>query len=178
MRDPMSTPDDPTRRIPPTEPPQVREREYVAGDDGAWRQELLDRLDSLRTWVVAAIVLSLLALGLGAYTLLTAEEEDDARAGASREQVAELSDRVDDLEQQVDNRATEKAVNDVRDSQQDFDERLKAVEETAEEANQDEDGADPELQSAIEDLSQSVTQLDERVADLEQRMDEQESQQP
>ena len=174
----MSTPDDPTRRIPPTEPPpSVREREYAVEDDGAWRQHIVDRLDSLRTWVAAATVLSLLALGLAGYTLLTAEEEDDTRAGASREQVGELSDRVDDLESRVQDRASDNAVQDLRDSQRDLDERVKAVEEAAEEPA--DDGADTEaLRQSIDALHDSVEQLDGRVADLEQRMDRAEQQQP
>ena len=175
----MSTPDDPTRRIPPTEPPlpAVREREYAVADGEPWRQSVLDRLDSLRTWVVAAVVLSLLAIGLAGYTLLTAEEEDDARAGASREQVNDLSERVDELASDVGDAPSEKAVRDVREGQQELGDRVKALEDAAEESASD-DGGTEELQSAVDDLNDSMTQLDQRVSDLEQRMDEQEQQQP
>lgn len=182
----MSNPDDPTRHIPPTQgqpghdAPRVREREYATGpveDDREWRAHVLDRLDSLRTGLVAVGIVAVLAAGAAAYALLSDDDttgDDDGRAGASREQVDDVADRVDELESKLGNRASDSAVTDLRDAQEGLDERVSALEEESGEGNSEEISS---LQTAIEDLGQAVEQLDARLTDVEQRQDEQESQQ-
>jgi hypothetical protein len=75
-------PDEPTRRLPPTEPAQpIREREVVTSHElePAWVQEVLDRLRSLRTAVALLGVVAVAALALALWALLMQEEEGDAR---------------------------------------------------------------------------------------------------
>lgn len=177
----MSSPDDPTRRIPAVPPPSDRppvahEREVYADDDGPWRREVLDRLDSLRTGLIVVGLLSVLALGLAGYTLLTAEEEDDAQGGASRSQVRSLEDRVDELESQSEDRASQDAVDSLRSNQREVVDRVEALEDQVEQAG---DGGDTEaLQESIDQLSQDLEALDQRVAEVEQRQEQQEQQAP
>ena len=178
----MAAPDDPTRRIPPDhEPPPggVREREVLVDDpDAGFRQHVMDRLDTLKTWLAIATILALMGLGLAAYTLLTAEEEDDARQGATRGQVDQLEDRVDDVESQIGDAPSDDAVAKLRSGQQDLEERVKAVEDSAEEGD-DEPAVDPdELQQSLDELSTAIEQLDQRVSDLEQAQQQEEEQQP
>lgn len=172
----MAAPDDPTRRIPPDEvpPPRVTEREYVAPDpDVDWRREILDRLDSLRTWVAIATVLSLLALGLAGYTLLTAEEEDDAQRGATRSQVDRLENRIDDVEEQVGDVPSDDAVAELRAGQRDLEDRVQAAEDAAEESA-DAETVDPDqLQQSLDELSAAIEELDQRVSQVEQQQTEQ-----
>jgi cell division protein FtsL len=170
-------PDEPTRRLPPTEPAQpIREREVVTSHElePAWVQEVLDRLRSLRTAVALVGVVAVAALGLALWALLMQEEEGDARRGASAERVRDLEDRVDDLESQVRDAASDEAVDRLRDGQERLGERLRAVE----------DQAGGPSEGAIEDLQQDVTQLGDAVEqnggtleDLEQRVDDLERQQ-
>jgi len=169
----MSSPEDPTRRLPPAEPPVAREREVFVEDDGGWRHDILDRLDALRNWLIAVGLIALVALGLSAYALLTAEEEDDARGGASREQVRTLEDRVDELDSRTEDLPSERAVNDLRDDQQQTADRVEALERQAEDR-----GDTQELEQAIDDLSRQIEELDQRVREVEQRQEEQEQQAP
>jgi len=173
----MSTPDDPTRRIPPVPPPGdpppvAREREVYADDEGVWRREVIDRLDSLRTGLVVVALLAVAALALAGYSLL-AEEDDggNGRDGASRSQVGSLEDRVDELESQMEDRASQKAVDSLRSDQREIVDRVEAVEDAAS------DGGDTEaLQDSIDQLSQDVEALDQRVSAVVQRQEEQEQQ--
>src|SRR5437868_6875666 len=104
----MSTPpDEPTRRLPPTQdpppaqgpPPRVREREYApVEDDGAWLVELRDQISSLKTAVILLGVLSVVALALAAWALLS-DKNDNSNSqptgnAASASRVSQLEDRV------------------------------------------------------------------------------------
>jgi hypothetical protein len=102
-------PDEPTRRLPADAPPRPRapreyEREVVVADDYAWREEMLDRLSSLRTAVVLLGVLAVAALGVALYALLTQEEEGDVRRQGDIQQlgdaVQQLDERVQAVEEQ------------------------------------------------------------------------------
>jgi uncharacterized protein HemX len=157
----MSTPDDPTRRIPPVPPPGdpppvAREREVYADDEGVWRREVIDRLDSLRTGLVVVALLAVAALALAGYSLLADEDDGgNGRDGASRSQ----------------DRASQKAVDSLRSDQREIVDRVEAVEDAAS------DGGDTEaLQESIDQLSQDIEALDQRVAEVEQRQEEQEQQ--
>src|SRR5688572_21591205 len=106
-------PEGPRRPLPPTTPPPgggAYEREVVVEDP--YRIEiLLDRLRSLRTAVAIVGVIAVAGLAVAVYTLVTMEEESDAGGGPSRQQVANLDDRVDALEDEVGDRATKADVN-------------------------------------------------------------------
>src|SRR5688500_16071991 len=102
-------PDEPTRRLPAVEPAEpVREREVVTTTepDPAW-QEILGRLRSLRGWLALVGVLATAALGVGLWALLSQEEEGDAQQGASQQRVQTLEDRVDKLESETEDAASQ-----------------------------------------------------------------------
>ena len=169
-------PDEPTRRLPPVEPAQpVREREVVTSTevDPAWTHEILDRLRSLRTALTLVGVLSLVALGVGLWALLTQEEEGDARRGASQERVRELEDRVDALESETEDAASQDAIGRLRDQQRQLGERLSAVEDQADGAALEDVQADVrQLSDGLEQVGQSIQELDQRVDDVEQQQED------
>ena len=173
-------PDEPTRRLPPVQPAEpLAEREVVTTTeaDPAWTQEILDRLRSLRTAVALLGVLSLAALGVGLWALLTQEEEGDARRGASQERVRDLEDRVDALENETEDAPSQDAVERLRDQQRQLDERLSAVEEQSDGASaEDVQGDVSELSDGLEQVSRSIQQLEQRVDGVEQQQQEQEQQ--
>src|SRR5829696_3377845 len=145
--------DEPTRRLPPRGPvePLPPEREVIRTEvDPAWAQEILGRLRSLRTAVALVALLSLAALGVGIYALLTQEEEGDARPGASQERVRELEDRVDAVEAQAEDAPSDNSVARLRGQQQQLEERVKAVEDRA-----DDTGVE-DVQADVRQLSDSV----------------------
>ena len=172
-------PDEPTRRLPPTGPAEpLREREVVTTTepDPAWVQEILDRLRSLRTGVALVAVLALAALGVGLWALLTQEEENDARRGASQERVSELEDRVDALENDTEDAASQDAVQGVREQQRELEERLSALEQQSDDGAAEDVQADlREVADAVEQNGQAIEQLDQRVSDLEQEQQSQDT---
>lgn len=153
-------PEPPTRRIPPTPPPRatVSETEYVADP---YVERLRDRIRSLTTAVTLTALLATAALGVALYAILSEDEEGDGgRRGASPARVSSLSDRVDELENRVGDRATK---NDV----EALEERIQSAEQQAEQAG--EDGGDTaQLQESIEAVDQRVQQLEQRVDEVEQ----------
>ena len=172
-------PDDPTRRLPPTEPAQpLREREVVTSDEvePVWAQEMRDRLRSLRTAVALLGVLAVAALGVALWSLLSQEEEGDSQRGASQERVRDLDERVEDLESESGDAASRNAVERLRDEQEQLEERLSAVEERpgapSRDAVEDLQADVTQLSDAAEQLGQSVEDLQERVDELEQRQSE------
>lgn len=172
-----SDPDEPTRRLPPTEPAQpIREREVVTSHElePAWVEEVLDRLRSLRTAVGLLAVVAVAALGVALWALLTQEEEGDARRGASAERVSDLEDRVDDLESRTRDAASGDAVDRLRDEQESLEERVGAVEDRAGDPS---NGAIDGLQQDVTQLGDAVEEIGGTVEDLEQRVDELERQQ-
>jgi outer membrane murein-binding lipoprotein Lpp len=184
---PPPDPDEPTRRLPPTHPPDAplppryeREVAVTAGDDLVWREEVLDRLDSLRTAVVLLGLVAVAALGVALWALLTQEEEGDARRGASVEQVRDLEERVDELEQDVEQASPREEVSQLSDSVESLDERIGALEDrverqadggASEQAVEDLQGDVQEVGDAVEQLGDAVEQLDQRVAAVEQQQE-------
>ena len=167
----MSTPDDPTRRLPPADPPAVREREVVEEDPG-WRAHLDDQLSTIRGLLLGIGLIALAALAIGVYLLATEDDDDDdTRAGASRNQVRLLEDRLDKLGSQVDDRAGKGALNQLEGSQSQLTERLDALEE--ETAQSDDAGDIGQLEQAVEDLSGDIQELSERVDEVEQEQQRQ-----
>jgi gas vesicle protein len=174
-------PDEPTRRLPPTHrpdapPPRAYEREVVVADDDLiWREELVDRLDRLRTAVVLLGVLAVVALGIALWALLTQEEEGGARRGASAEQVRALEERVEELEQDTGRAASRDAVSQLSETVESLDERVGAVEDRVEQEGaseqtiEDLQGDVQQLGDAVEQLGDAVEQLDQRVAAVEEQ---------
>ena len=174
-------PDEPTRRLPPVQPAEpLPEREVVTTEvDPAWTQEILDRLRSLRTAVALLGVLSLAALGVGLWALLTQEEEGDARRGASQERVRELENRVEALESETEDAASQDAIERLRDQQGQLDERVSAVEDQSDGAAVEDVQADVrELSDGLEQVGQSIEQLEQRVDDVEQQQQQDDSASP
>jgi hypothetical protein len=182
-------PDEPTRRLPPTHrpdapPPPVYEREVAvaASDDLVWREEVIDRLNSLRTAMVLVGVLAVAALGVALWALLTQEEESDARRGASVDRVRDLEERVDALEQDVERAPSRGALSQLSDSVESLDERVGAVEDrvarqgaggASEQAVEDLQGDVAQVGEGVEQLGDAVEQLDRRVDAVEQQQEQQ-----
>ena len=173
----MSTPDEPTRRIPTSDPqgpgappPREREREVIY-EDPDWRSDIARELRSIRNALFAVGLIALLALGLGVYLLVNDDDDDgNNRNGASAGEVRDLDDRVDKLESQVKERAGEGAVEEIQQSQSEISDRLDALEE---QAGQDDGDETAQLQQAIEDLTTEFQALSERVDSIEQEQQQQ-----
>ena len=124
-------PEDPTRRLTPATPPAVeRDIAYADPDAAVTRAAVLDDLRSLKRWLALATALALAALAVGLYALLAEDEEGDGR-GASRTSVRQLDNRVDELESRVEDRATKGQVANVREEQQEINDRLDELSEQA-----------------------------------------------
>jgi outer membrane murein-binding lipoprotein Lpp len=185
-----SDPDEPTRRLPPTHrpdapPPREYEREVAvtADDELVWREEIVDRLSSLRTAVVLLGILAVAALGIALWALLTQEEESDARRGASADQVRDLEERVEELEQDIEQAPSRDALSQLSETVESLDERVGAVEDrverqgadggASEQAVEDLQGDVQQLGDSVEQLGDAVEQLDRRLRAVEQRQEQQ-----
>jgi predicted RNase H-like nuclease (RuvC/YqgF family) len=171
-------PDEPTRRLPPRAGAYEREVAVTAGDELVWREEVLDRLSSLRSAVVLLGIVAVAALGVALWALLTQEEESDARRGASVERVRDLEQRVEELEQAVGGASSREAVSQLSENVESLDERVGAVEDRverqgrSEQAVEDLQGDVQQLDDAVEQLGDAVEQLDQRVDAVEQQQEE------
>jgi uncharacterized protein HemX len=144
-------PDEPTRRL------RVAGRRDVAyvSDEALWREHIYDRLRSLTTAVTLVAIVAVAALGVGLWALLADPRDDTDR-------LRRIEQRIEQLEAQQRPATDDLAA--VRQRQQALDERLRALEDQA-----DEPAAETEAMiEAIESTQQSVAQLEQRVADLEQ----------
>ncbi len=164
-------PEEPTRPLRPAEP--VYEREVIAPVDDGY-DALLDRIRSLRSALTIVGIIAVLALAAAAYSILTKEEESDTRAGASRERVARLADRVDQLESSVGDVVSKSDVSKLATDQQALSDRLDDVEAQAGSATEDTTDEDARatldaLGDDVQTLSDSVTDIDSRVGALEQQ---------
>jgi methyl-accepting chemotaxis protein len=174
-------PEEPPRPLPPTTPAPVGpvyERAVAAPLEDPYRTEiLLDQVRSLRTALAIVGVIALAALAGAVYTVLTMEEESDAGGGASRQQVANLDDRVDAMEADVKDRATKDDVNQITDDVQALSDRVDQVANQARSAaSSDNSGTDEQARSSIDQLNENVQTLTQSVADLDERVRELEDQ--
>jgi predicted nucleic acid-binding Zn-ribbon protein len=157
----------------------VEERVVAAPAEDPYRTELLlDQLRSLRTGLVIVGLIAVAALGVALYTLLTKEEDSGTQAGASRAEVAALSDRVDALESDVKSRATKNEVSQVADDVQALSKRVDQIAKQSQSAPSS--ATDKQARSSIDQintnvqtLSQDVKDLDKRVRDLEDQAQQQ-----
>jgi predicted RNase H-like nuclease (RuvC/YqgF family) len=172
-------PDEPTRRLPPAQPPPLeyeREVAVTARDELIWREEIVDRLNSLRAAVVLLGILAVAALGIALWALLTQEEESDARRGASVEQVRDLEERVEELEQDVERAPSRDALTELSEAVESLDERVGAVEDRVERQGASEQAIE-DLQGDVQQIGDAVEQLGETIEQLDQRLDAVEQQQ-
>ncbi len=159
--------DPPTRRIPPE---QVPPRPPVAGQPYEVdplleeRQELRDRIKTLQTALALVGLLALIGLGLALYGVLSPDEEERGRdrTGASPARVENLRERVNELENRIDDRATKNSVQELAAQQEELE---SSVEQLGEQA-QDDGGADDAAQ-AVEDVQSDVQSLEQRIEELE-----------
>jgi outer membrane murein-binding lipoprotein Lpp len=163
-------PEDPTRRLAPASPPPLPpsgrgplppEYAYVEGDPETSRGALLDELRALKRWLAVVGAIALVGLGISLYTLLSDEEDGDGR-GASRTSVRQLDNRVDELENDLRERATKNSVDSLREDQEALDTRVDEV------SDQAEGGADAD---AVSDLRSQIEELEGRVEAAEQQGD-------
>jgi predicted nuclease with TOPRIM domain len=166
-------PDEPTRRLPPTRhpdapPPATYEREVAVttGDDLVWREEIIDRLNSLRAAVVLLGILAVAALGVALWALLGEEEQGDGRRGASPDRVRDLEQRVQELEQDIERAPSRDAVSQLSDTVESLDERVGAIE--GQDAGASEQAVE-DLQGDVQQLGDAVEQLDQRLAAVEEQ---------
>jgi hypothetical protein len=170
----MSTPpDEPTRRLPPSEPPppRVREREVLAPeDDGYWLEELRDQIRALKTAAALLGVLAVTALGVALWALLADEDGGgggQASRGASPERVSNLAERVDDLESRTKNAPGRGDLNDLETEQKGLADRLDALEESA--GGEQSEGAS---QESVDAVAQDVQDLQQRLDQVEQQQEQ------
>jgi methyl-accepting chemotaxis protein len=166
-------PDDPTRRLRPADGlagPPAHEREVVATarDDYVWREEVIDRLNSLRAAVVLLGIVAVAALGVALWALLTQEEEGDARRGASVGEVRDLRDRVAQLEEELDRAPSRDAVSQLSDSVDSIDDRVGTLEDSVD-AQGSTAQAIEDVQADVQQLGDAIDQLDERVQAIEEQ---------
>lgn len=160
-------PDDPTRRLEPAPPPTTpRELAYAEGDPVTSRAALLDELRSLKRWLAVVSVLAVAGLGVALYTLLSDREDGDGR-GASRSSVSQLRDRVDELESDVRDRASDDSVSELRQSQKRLEGRVEELGEQASDGSGD-DAARAAVEDATQELRSEIGALDQRVKAAEQ----------
>jgi chromosome segregation ATPase len=117
-------------------------------------------LSSLRAGLAVVAVLATAALGVAVWTLL---DGDDARDGASPVRVERLEDRLDEVESDVEDAASQTGAAEIRETQRDLQSRLQALEEAS--------GDSAAMREAVEEVAQSVETLQESVDELEARLD-------
>jgi methyl-accepting chemotaxis protein len=164
-REAMSVPpEEPTRRVP-VAPAVAREvpvapaaAPAVVSDDVYWREQVISRLDGLRTAIALVGAIAVIALGLSIWAL--AREHQDRSGGtgvaARNEQIRELRSDVDTLRSQLGNRATTG--------------QLDALSKQVAAAGQGNSGASASDAGAINALNKSVSQLSQQMTDLGQRV--------
>jgi hypothetical protein len=150
----------PREPVPPREPlPPVEGRPVAAASD-VQLYALQEQMRSLRSWLAALAVLSVVALGIAAWALLSSGDDDSGTRTP-----AALRKSVEKLENRVDDRATKGDLDDVKN---DIAELKTSVSQAA-----SQDGGDttttqtteaPDvsgLQSSLDDLSSRVDALEQ-----------------
>jgi peptidoglycan hydrolase CwlO-like protein len=146
--------DDPTRRLEPAEPVA-----YTDAEELRFREDIRDRLRSLKTAVVLLAVLAVVALGIAIWALLGSQDTADTQ-GASASRVSALENQVDDLEADVKNSA----------SKSDLQQLSKREQELAAKVD-DLDKQVTQTADAVGTVSKDVQTLQQDVEDLQGRVD-------
>jgi polyhydroxyalkanoate synthesis regulator phasin len=140
----------------------------------AWAQDprltaIEDRLSSLRTALWAFAAVSIVALGLAFWALLDQGDSDGDTTRTSSSGTSALRDRVQKLEDRLEDRATDGDVEKVSSQVSALSKRVDALPTTAP-APQDDGGDDvnpeavTELQGDVEELQQQVQALEQAAA--------------
>ena len=148
--------DDPTRRLDPIppQPPPRREVVYTDAEELRFREDIRDRLRSLTTAVVVIGVLSVIALGVALWALLSQNDENTGGGNfASKSSVQSLRSEVDDLSDQVRNGASKQDVQQLGDKVDALDNQVS------------------KLNSAVSTATDDIAELRQDVDDLQQRVD-------
>ncbi len=159
-------PDHPTRRVPaaPAVPrqapvaPVAPAAAAYAGEDIYWREQVIARLDGLRTGLAIIGTLAVIALGLAIWALVREHQDRTSGSGvaARSAQIRGLRDDIDTLRAQLANRATTG--------------QLDAVRKQAATAGQNSTTTTTTDTGATDALNKSVSQLNQQLADLGQRV--------
>jgi outer membrane murein-binding lipoprotein Lpp len=136
--------------------------EVVTEEPAGARAALLDELRSLKRALALVGVIAIAALGVALWALLDQQDSGDGTSGASSERVSRLEDRVDELEGDVEDAASDESVSRLRQEQEDLAEQVGQLSEQS-------SGSDS--QEAVDQLEQQVEDLGGRVDDLEQQQD-------
>lgn len=157
-------PDEPTRRVPapPAVPrqapvaPAVAAAPAYAADDVYWRDQVIDRLDGLRTGLAIIGTVAVIALALAIWALAREHQDRSGGSGvaARNAQIRELRGDVDTLRSQIANRATTG--------------QLDAVSKQVAAAGQGSTATNDT--NAINTLTKSLSQTNQQVTDLGQRV--------
>jgi hypothetical protein len=146
--------DDPTRRLPPTEPVA-----YTDAEELRFREDVRDRLRSLKTAVVMLAVLAVAALGVAIWALLSSQDTGEAQ-GASVSRVSALEDQVDELSDDVKNAASKDDLQQVSRREQELADKVDDLDTRATQTSED-----------LATATQEIETLKQDVADLQQRLD-------
>ena len=159
-------PDQPTRRVPAPAAvprqvpvaPAVPVAATYAGEDIYWREQVIARLDGLRTGLAIIGTVAVIALGLAIWALLREHQDRSSGSGvaARSAQIRGLRDDVDSLRSQIANRATTG--------------QLDAVSKQLAAAGQSSTTTTTTDTSATDALNKSVSQLNQQVSALGQRV--------
>jgi uncharacterized protein HemX len=150
--------DDPTRRLRPAEPVAYGDTEELL-----FREDVRDRLRSLKTAVVLLAVLAVVALGIAIWALLSSQDTSDTQ-GASASRVSALEDQVNDLEADVKNSASK---NDLQQLSKREQELAAKVDDLDQQSTQTADDL-ATVSKDVQTLQQDVEDLQGRVDALEQ----------
>jgi len=155
-------PDQPTRRLPPANPPlRVQATAAPDAEEVLWREDVRSRLRSLATALTVAIAVAFVALGVALWALVDDSGDSD---GAGGERVRALQQRVARLEGIAAKAADRDSVTALQEQQRTLADRFAELRDTAGQPTADLDA----LQTAIQGAQQTIEQLDDRVSALEQ----------
>lgn len=156
-------PDEPTRRVPVQpavpRPAAAPVAPAYAPEDILWREQVIARLDGLRTGMAIIGTLAVIALALSIWALVREHQDRTSGSGvaARSAQIRELRGDIDTLRSQMANRATTGQLDAV--SRQLAASSKSTTTTTA-----------PADTGAINALNKSVSQLGQQVADLDGRV--------
>jgi hypothetical protein len=155
-------PDQPTRRVPAVPrqapvAPAVPATPAYAAEDVYWREQVLARLDGLRTGLAIIGTVAVIAVGLAIWALVREHQDRSSGSGvaARSAQIRALRDDVDTLRSQIANRATTG--------------QLDALSKQVAAAGRNTTTTTTDT-GAINAVTRSVSQLNQQVSDLGQRV--------
>jgi TolA-binding protein len=144
---------------PRSQPPAGRSERLLTDDQ---LPATVGQFKSLRRWLIVAGVWALAATALAVFALIQANQEDEAGREQARGELGrvqeQLNDRIDGLEQQIEELPTSDDVSNLED-------RLAQVEDDAAQASQ----SAQRLGNRVDDLEGRVDQLEQDVDNLSEQ---------